>query len=57
MRLRTGMTVRELSKKVGQIPRQGKVLAVRGSTVDVLWDDGRRSSVTGGFLLPVTRKD
>lgn len=47
------MHVRELSKRVGQVPRQGKVTAVHGSTVEVLWDDGHRSSVTGGYLIPV----
>jgi len=53
MRLRKGMRVRELSKRVGQIPRIGKVLAVRGHTVDVEWSDGHVSSITGGYLDPV----
>lgn len=55
MRLRTGMQVRELSKKVGQMPRRGKVLAVHGATVEVLWEDGHRSSVTGGYLVPAKK--
>ncbi|MFH1104036.1 MAG: hypothetical protein V1757_03695 [Actinomycetota bacterium] len=50
MRLRKGMHVRELSKRVGQIPRSGKVLAVRGPTVEVQWDDGHVSSLTGALL-------
>ena len=50
MRLRKGMHVRELSKRVGQIPRAGKVLAVRGPTVEVQWDDGHVSSLTGAYL-------
>jgi hypothetical protein len=44
------MHVRELSKRVGQIPRSGKVLAVRGPTVEVQWDDGHVSSLTGAYL-------
>jgi hypothetical protein len=56
MRLRKGNRVRELAKKVGQVPREGKVVAVRGATVEVLWDDGHRSSVTGDYLFPVGRR-
>jgi hypothetical protein len=55
MRLRKGMRVRELSKKVGQVPRQGRVLSVHGPAVEVLWDDGHRSSVTGAYLFPIDR--
>jgi hypothetical protein len=47
------MRVRELSKRVGQIPRVGKVLRVRGRTVDVEWADGHVSSITGAYLDPV----
>ena len=39
MKLHKGMRVRELTKKVGQVPRQGKVLEVHGHTVEVAWDD------------------
>lgn len=53
MRLRKGMRVRELSKRVGQIPRHGVVLAVRGPTVEIRWDDGHVSSLTGAYLEPV----
>jgi hypothetical protein len=53
MRLRKGNRVRELAKRVGQTPRQGRVVDVRGATVEVLWDDGHRSSVTGDYLFPV----
>lgn len=56
MRLRKGMRVRELSKRVGQIPRQGRVVSVHGPTVEVLWDDGHRSSVTGSYLFPIHRE-
>jgi len=50
------MRVRELSKRVGQVPRQGRVASVHGSTVEVLWDDGHRSSVTGSYLFPIHRE-
>jgi len=53
MELRKGVRVRELTKKVGQVPRTGTVLRVRGSTVEVRWDDGHTSSLTQGFLFPV----
>ncbi|MDX1691443.1 MAG: hypothetical protein R3290_10505 [Acidimicrobiia bacterium] len=52
MKLRTGMRVREATKKVGQIPHRGTVLDVHGDTVEVEWDDGHVSSLTGGVLLP-----
>jgi hypothetical protein len=53
MDLRKGMRVRELTKKVGQVPRTGTVRGVRGSTVEVQWDDGHVSSLSHGFLFPV----
>ncbi|MBP1632126.1 MAG: hypothetical protein H6Q11_414 [Acidobacteria bacterium] len=53
MELRKGMRVRELTKKVGQVPRTGTVRAVRGATVEVHWDDGHVSSLSHGFLFPV----
>ncbi len=56
MQLRKGMRVRELSKRVGQPGRTGKVLSVHGATVEVRWDDGHRSSVTGSYLFPESRK-
>lgn len=52
MRVRKGMRVRELSKRVGQPARRGQVLAVNGRSVEVRWDDGHRSSVTGSYLFP-----
>jgi hypothetical protein len=55
MRVRKGMRVRELTKKVGQIPRRGRVRAVRGHSVEVAWDDGHVSSVTGAYLFPAER--
>jgi hypothetical protein len=53
MRVRKGMRVRELTKKVGQIPRQGRVTGVHGHSVEVAWDDGHVSSVAGAYLIPV----
>lgn len=52
MRYRKGMRVKELSKRVGMPQRTGTVVAVRGPTVEVQWDDGHRSSITGGYLFP-----
>ena len=49
------MRVRELTKKVGQVPRTGKVLTVRGDNVEVLWDDGHVSSLSGAVLQPIQK--
>ena len=53
MELRKGMRVRELTKKVGQVPRTGVVRGVHGATVEVQWDDGHVSSLSHGFLFPL----
>ena len=55
MRLRKGMQVQELTKKVGQLPRRGKVVDIHGESVEVLWKDGHTSSVTGSYLFPVKK--
>ncbi|HSM02330.1 MAG TPA: hypothetical protein VK960_07840 [Acidimicrobiia bacterium] len=51
MKIRKGMRVRELSKRVGGPARTGVVLDVSGRNVTVRWDDGHRSSVSGGLLV------
>jgi hypothetical protein len=43
---RPGMQVEELTKKVGQVPRHGKVKAVHGESVEVQWDDEHTSIVS-----------
>lgn len=53
--LRSGMHVRELTKKVGQTGRTGKVIKVDGDNVEVLWDDGHVSSLSGAMLRPVDK--
>ena len=53
MRLRKGMKVRELTKRVGQVPRVGRVRELKGHSVEVEWEDGHTSSVTGSYLFPV----
>lgn len=47
------MRVRELVKKVGQVPRMGRVVSIHGSGVDVSWDDGHHSTVSGAYLFPI----
>ncbi len=37
--LKPGMRVEELTKKVGQVPRYGKVKAVHGESIEVQWED------------------
>ncbi len=54
--LRKGQHVEERTKKIGQRPRTGVVVSVRDGTVEVRWDNGRVSSLTGALLHPITRK-
>ena len=44
--LKPGMRVEELTKKVGQVPRYGKVKGVHGESIEVLWEDGHTSIVS-----------
>jgi len=53
MTLRKGMHVRELTKKVGQVERTGLVVGIRGDIVEVHWDDGRISTLSGAVLVPM----
>ena len=55
MSVRKGMHVRELTKKVGQIARTGVVLGVHDGIVEVKWDDGRVSTLSGAMLVPVEK--
>lgn len=52
MALRKGMRVKELTKKVGQLPRTGTILDIRDDIVEVRWDDGHVSSLSGAVLVP-----
>jgi hypothetical protein len=53
--LRKGTRVKELTRKVGQTPRTGKVIGFHHDSVEVQWDDGHRSSLAGGLLVPLER--
>lgn len=52
MALRKGIHVRTLTKTVGRTPRRGVVEHVDGNTVEVKWDDGHTSILSGGALIP-----
>lgn len=54
--LRSGMLVHELTKKLGQTGRTGKVIKVNGDNVEVLWDDGHVSSLSGAVLQPIRKE-
>jgi hypothetical protein len=54
--LRRGTHVRELTKKVGQTGRTGKVVKINGDNVEVLWDDGHVSSLSGAVLQPIRKE-
>jgi len=52
MALRKGIHVRTLTNTVGRTPRRGVVEHVHGDTVEVKWDDGHTSILSGGSLIP-----
>ena len=56
MVLKPGMRVEELTRKVGQVPRRGKVIAVTDSSVEVTWDDDHTSIVSPESLHAVRKK-
>ena len=51
--LKPGMRVEELTKKVGQMPRYGKVMAVHGESIEVRWEDEHISIVSRQSLHPI----
>lgn len=55
--LKKGERVEELTKKIGQRPRVGVIIDISGDWVEVQWDDGHMSSVTGALLRPVTKPE
>ncbi|CAN5873778.1 hypothetical protein BH18ACT6_BH18ACT6_19410 [soil metagenome] len=52
--LKKGDRVEELTKKTGQRPRVGIVIDYRNDSVEVRWDDGHVSILTGALLRPIT---
>lgn len=52
MSLRKGTHVKTLTKTVGRQPRRGVVERVDGDTVEVRWNDGHTSILSGGALVP-----
>ncbi len=52
MSLHKGQRVKTLTKIVGRAPRRGVVQRVEASTVEVRWDDGHVSILSGGALVP-----
>jgi len=54
--LKKRQRVEELTKKTGQRPRAGVVIDLRDDSVEVRWDDGHVSSLTGALLRPLTQE-
>ena len=52
MTLRKGTHVKTLTKTVGRQPRRGVVERIEGDTVEVKWNDGHTSILSGGALIP-----
>ncbi|HEU4680937.1 MAG TPA: hypothetical protein VFS51_04285 [Gemmatimonadales bacterium] len=55
--MKKGERVEELTKKTGQRPRVGMIIDIRNDSVEVRWDDGHVSSVTGALLRPITKPE
>lgn len=51
MSFRKGTHVKTLTKTVGSSPRHGVVERVDGNSVEVKWDDGHTSVLSGGALV------
>lgn len=56
MSMHKGQRVKTLTKTVGRAPRRGVIQRVEGSTVEVRWDDGHVSILSGGALVPEKAK-
>lgn len=54
--LKKGQRVEELTKKTGQRPRTGVVIDLRDESVEVRWDDGHVTILTGALLHPLTEQ-
>jgi hypothetical protein len=50
--MRKGMRVVRLTKKVGQAAPTGRIVAVRGSSYEIKWDDGHTSVTSPEGVLP-----
>lgn len=50
--VKKGEVVVEITKKVGQHARQGKVIDVRGEAVEIKWDDGHTSITSRTAVAP-----
>ncbi len=51
--MQTGDKVTKLTKKVGQAAPTGKVVAVKGDSVEVKWEDGHTSLISKVAVVPV----
>jgi hypothetical protein len=51
--MRKGTRVVRLTKKVGQAAPTGKIVAVRGTSYEIKWDDGHTSVTSPEAVLPV----
>ncbi|HHC08062.1 MAG TPA: DUF1918 domain-containing protein [Actinobacteria bacterium] len=56
MSVKKGMRVKTLTSHVGVPPRRGVVLRVEGDSVEVRWDDGHTSILSGAILVPDREK-
>lgn len=52
MTIRKGSHVKTLTKTVGRQPRRGAVERIGGDTVEVRWNDGHVSILSGHALVP-----
>lgn len=54
--MRTGEKVTKLTKKVGQAAPTGRIVSVRGESVEVKWEDGHTSLISKIGVVPVRKQ-
>lgn len=51
-----GDKVAKLTKKVGQTAPTGRVIAIKGDSLEVKWDDGHWSLISRIGVVPVKKR-
>ena len=54
--LKPGTRVEELTKKVGQVGRRGKVITAKANSVEVVWEDDHTSIVSPESLHAIQKQ-
>ena len=54
--MHTGEKVTKLTKKVGQAAPTGRIIAIKGDSVEVKWEDGHTSLISKVGVVPARKK-